>query len=224
MRIHIKTTPSDATIDYHHLHLMTGTLHKWFGENDFHDKMSLYSFSGLRGANASKKGLDFKEGAAFFISCWDSEHAKVLVKGIQALPEMFCGLKVTEIVLQENPDLSEKNHFQLGSPIFIQRNLSDGKKKFYYYSDDNAGELLKATLENKMKMAGLELDETLSISFDLDYHAKGTKKLDYRSKNNVEQIRASWCPVIIKGKPETKQFAWCVGLGNSTGIGFGAIK
>jgi CRISPR/Cas system endoribonuclease Cas6 (RAMP superfamily) len=34
----------------------------------------------------------------------------------------------------------------------------------------------------------------------------------------------NWCPIIIKGKPETKLFAWNVGLGNSTGIGFGAIK
>jgi CRISPR/Cas system endoribonuclease Cas6 (RAMP superfamily) len=29
--------------------------------------------------------------------------------------------------------------------------------------------------------------------------------------------------VIIEGKPETKLFAWDVGIGNSTGIGFGAI-
>jgi CRISPR-associated endoribonuclease Cas6 len=36
--------------------------------------------------------------------------------------------------------------------------------------------------------------------------------------------KANWCPVIIKGRPETKLFAWNVGLGNSTGIGFGAIK
>ena len=41
--------------------------------------------------------------------------------------------------------------------------------------------------------------------------------------NGVEN-KASWCPVIVEGKPETKAFAWNVGLGNSTGIGLGAIK
>lgn len=35
--------------------------------------------------------------------------------------------------------------------------------------------------------------------------------------------RANMCPVIIDGRPETKAFAWEVGIGNSTGIGFGSI-
>jgi CRISPR/Cas system endoribonuclease Cas6 (RAMP superfamily) len=30
--------------------------------------------------------------------------------------------------------------------------------------------------------------------------------------------------VIIKGTPEQLAFAWNVGLGNSTGIGFGALN
>jgi hypothetical protein len=36
-------------------------------------------------------------------------------------------------------------------------------------------------------------------------------------------MRVNKCPVIIKGRPETKSFAWNVGIGNSTGIGLGAI-
>lgn len=35
--------------------------------------------------------------------------------------------------------------------------------------------------------------------------------------------KCSMCPVIIKGKPETIDFALCVGIGNGTGSGFGAI-
>ncbi len=224
MRIHLKTTPSNDIIAFNHLHLLTGTLHKWFGRNDFHDKISLYSFSGLSGAKAMASGLVFKNGAAFFISCWDIEQTKCLVKGIQESPEMFCGLKVKEIILQEKQNLADRNYFSLGSPIFIQRNIERGGKKFYFYNDAEAGDLLTATLETKMKIAGLPTDESLKISFDLDYARKGTKKIDYKQGKHITQIKASWCPVIIKGKPETKQFAWCVGLGNSTGIGFGAIK
>ena len=70
-----------------------------------------------------------------------------------------------------------------------------------------------------MKKVGLE-DDRLEISFDLKYPKAGTKLIDYSGIKN----RANWCPVIIKGKPETKLFAWNVGLGNSTGIGFGAIQ
>ena len=70
-----------------------------------------------------------------------------------------------------------------------------------------------------MKKIGL-IDKTLSIQFEANYPNSRTKKITYKGVQN----RANWCPVIIEGKPETKLFAWNVGLGNSTGIGFGAIK
>lgn len=224
MRIHIKTTPSKQIIGFNHLHLLTGTIHKWFGENDFHDSVSLYSFSNLKGRKAGKNGLNFPNGATFFISCWNNEKAKLLVKGIQNDPEMFFGLKAVELVLQENPDLTEKSYFQLGSPVFIQRNTENGRKKFFFFDDDESAPLMQETLTTKMKSVGLPEDQTLKISFDENYHRKSTKKIDYKHGDQIIQIRANWCPVIIEGKPETKLFAWNVGLGNSTGIGFGAIK
>ncbi|PKQ67778.1 CRISPR-associated endoribonuclease Cas6 [Labilibaculum manganireducens] len=224
MRIHITTTPSKQTIDFNHLHLLTGTIHKWFGKNEFHDSISLYSFSNLTGAKASKKGLDFPNGASFFISCWNNEQAKLLITGIQNDPEMFFGMKASEIILQENPEFSTKSDFQIGSPIYIQRNLENGRKKFYYFDDKESPDLLAETLTAKMINAGLAEDKTLRITFDQNYHRKSTKKIDYKKGSQIIKIRASWCPIIIQGKPETKEFAWNVGIGNSTGIGFGALK
>jgi len=58
------------------------------------------------------------------------------------------------------------------------------------------------------------------VRFDLSYHRAGTKLVTYKNIKN----RANWCPVIINGKAETKSFAWEVGLGNSTGVGFGGVK
>ena len=74
------------------------------------------------------------------------------------------------------------------------------------------------TLKSKMKLVNLE-DETLKIAFDKSYSKAKTKLITYNGINN----KASLCPLIIKGKPKTKAFAWNVGIGNSTGIGFGAI-
>ncbi|MBL4561679.1 MAG: CRISPR-associated endoribonuclease Cas6 [Labilibaculum sp.] len=224
MRIHIKTTPSKQTIGFNHLHLLTGTIQKWFGKNEFHDSISLYSFSNLTKSKASKNGLDFPNGSSFFISCWNNEQAKLLITGIQNKPEMFFGLKVSEIILQENPELSTKTVFQIGSPIYIQRNLENGRKKFFYFDDKESPKLMAETLTTKMISAGLAEDKTLKITFDQNYHRKGTKKIDYKRGNQIIQIRANWCPIIIEGKAETKVFAWNVGIGNSTGIGFGAIK
>jgi len=224
MRIHIKTTPSNQALNFNHLHLLAGTIHKWFGENNFHDDVSLYSFSHLMGAKSENGGLTFPHGATFFISCWDNDLTKLLVKGIQDDPEMFFGLKAKELILQENPDLSAKTHFQIGSPVFIQRNRDNGKKRFYYFENEEASQLMQETLHTKMTKAGLPPDETLKINFDQSYHRKSTKKIAYKHGNNIIEIRANWCPLIIEGKAETKVFAWNVGIGNSTGIGFGAIK
>jgi CRISPR-associated endoribonuclease Cas6 len=70
-----------------------------------------------------------------------------------------------------------------------------------------------------MEKAGLPKDESLKIRFDTSAAGVKTKLVPYREI----KIRANMCPVIIEGKPETKVFAWNVGLGNSTGAGFGAI-
>lgn len=70
-----------------------------------------------------------------------------------------------------------------------------------------------------MKVAGLPDDPDFSVEFDMAYSGKRIKLMTYKGIKN----KASMCPVIIKGTLQSKQFAWNVGIGNSTGIGFGAI-
>ena len=70
-----------------------------------------------------------------------------------------------------------------------------------------------------MKIAGLT-DETLGIHFDTQYIKAEPKLITYKGIKN----KVSLCPIIISGKPETISFARNVGLGNSTGIGFGSIE
>lgn len=218
MRIHLKIAAQNETIPFDHQALLTGTIHKWLGWNDEHGEVSLYSFSRLEGGKATKVGLKFTANTYFFISAHDPELIKKLISGIQADPSLFNGLTISEIIIQEDPDLSERNLFHVGSPIFIKRRVGE-KIDHILYNDARANDSLIETLLTKMSKAGLT-DDTLDVRFDRSYPKAGTKKITY----NKVQNRASWCPVIIEGKPETKLFAWNVGLGNSTGIGFGAIK
>ncbi len=142
-----------------------------------------------------------------------------MIDGIQKDPTMFCGLSVSEIILQqEAPNFSNKDVFFVASPIFIKRK-NDKQIEHIIYNDARANSYLKETLLTKMQIAGIE-DHSFDIQFDNSYSKASTKLIDYNGIKN----RANWCSVIIKGKPETKLFAWNVGIGNSTGIGFGAIK
>lgn len=218
MRIHIKTTPNKELVTYNYQPKLVGALHKWLGENELHGRMALYSFSWLMNAKTDKEGLYFPEGSTFFISFHDDNYLKKVLKSITEQPSLCFGMEVKDVIIEENPDLSDRTHFSYGSPIFIRR-LENGDDIHYTFNDKNAGDLLKETLLHKMDIAGLQVDESLSIRFDASGGKAKTKIIDYRGiKNRVNQ-----CPVIIEGHPETKLFAWNVGLGNSTGIGFGSI-
>ncbi len=218
MRIHLSIKTAENIIPFDHQHQLTGTIHKWLGENQEHGKTSLFSFSQLSGAKVTSRGFKFDRGTSFFISAHDTGIIKDLIRGITQEPIMFNSFKVDEVIIQENPDLTNKELFFLASPVFIKRKIDD-KVEHIFYNNPRAGDYLAETMRTKMEMAGL-VDQSLKIEFDLTYSKASTKMITY----NGIQNRANWCPVIIKGKPETKVFAWNTGLGNSTGIGFGAIK
>jgi CRISPR-associated endoribonuclease Cas6 len=218
MRIHLKIKALNKIIPFDHQPLLTGSIHKWLGRNVEHDKVSLYSFSQLDGGKASANGFSFERDTSFFFSSHDPNLVKRMINGIQIDPFLFYGLTILEITIQENPDLSDRELFFAASPIFIKRRVGENIDHIKY-DDPRANLCLKETLKTKMIEAEIE-DESFDIRFETTYPKAGTKKITY----NGIQNRANWCPVIIKGRPETKLFAWNVGLGNSTGIGFGAIK
>lgn len=221
MRIHLKTTPNDSLVTFDYQQKLVGILHKWLGSNnEEHGILSLYSFSWLHHGKKIENGLTFSEGATWFISFYNESRIKQIVKNILDNPVMFFGMAVSDVIIEETPDLSNRNFFYLGSPIFIKSSdLKFQVTKQYTFNDEEANGLMVHTLHHKMELAGLPYDESLDIRFDLDYQNKKTKMLKYRGIYN----RANLCPVIIEGKPETKAFAWNVGIGNSTGIGFGSI-
>jgi CRISPR-associated endoribonuclease Cas6 len=218
MRIYLTLSKNTETVPFAYQQLLTGVLHKWIGKNEVHDEMSLYSFSWLKNGKASSKGINFPGGASWFISTHDNELLKKIIAGIQQSPELFYGMTVTEVNIQEDPQFSDTERFVVASPVFIKRN-DENRKAFFYYDHPDAGKLLTETLVKKLQKAGLNA-ESISVEFDKTFSKpsiKGTSYYGIHSKGSV-------CPVIIKGTPQQIAFAWNVGLGNSTGIGFGALN
>jgi CRISPR-associated endoribonuclease Cas6 len=219
MRLHLKTTKSEGLVPFNYQNILTGALHKWIGKNNEHDdRLSLYSFSWLNGGKAMKEGLDFEYGAHFFISVHDQHLFKRIIQGVREKPEIAFGLAVTEVIIQEDPVFKQEQWFAAASPIFIKRRI-EGAEKHYEYKDKESGILLTDTLKNKLRKA--ELDDTgVSVEFDPNYGNPKTKLIYYNKIGN----KVNMCPVIVKGNSEQILFAWNAGIGNSTGIGFGAIR
>jgi CRISPR-associated endoribonuclease Cas6 len=142
-----------------------------------------------------------------------------VVRGVLSDPEIRYGLKVKAIELQETPNFGEKCTFFLQSPVLVKRTLANNEVKFYLPGDPESNQLLTETLKHKLAKAQMDnLD--VRVAFDTTYPNIKTKLINYKGTNN----KACYCPVTIEGEPQALSFAWEVGIGNSTGIGFGSLK
>ena len=218
MRIHIKIISKGKLIPFNYQPMLTGALHKWIGENEIHDDISLYSFSWLKGGTASKDGLRFHNDTRFFISSFDSNILKKIILGIQSDSSIGYGLSAKEVILQDDPTFQEESTFFCASPVLVKRRV-DQKEIHYTFDNEESDQYLTETLKTKLKKAGLS-DEDVGVKFDREYRAPKTKVIYYNNVGN----RVNVCPVKITGTSEQIAFAWNVGVGNSTGIGFGALR
>jgi CRISPR-associated endoribonuclease Cas6 len=218
MRIILKISSNTAPVPFDYQKILVGAFHKWLGENLIHDEISLYSLSWLYGGKRINNGLSFQSGGEWHISSYDTDLLKKLIMGIKDDPTINFGMAVRNISIIQPPDFGNNHRFYLNSPVFVKRN-ENGRIRFFLYKDKETGQLMTQTMITKMKKAGID-HEGLKISFDKTYQNPKTKKISFGGID----CRASFCPVIVEGTPEQLAFAWSVGVGNSTGIGFGALR
>lgn len=219
MRLNLSLTPNRQPVPFDYQQRLVGTFHKWLGRNEQHDGLSLYSLSWLSQGriNEQRTGLRFSQGTSWFISSHDSKLLLQLIRGIQTDPEIAFGMSVRSLTIQELPGFSSEQRFMVASPVFIKRTIN-GTTEHILHDHPQADNFLTETMQRKLRQAGLSTDG-VRVQFDRTYPTPQTKLLSF----NGIQNRASLCPVIVSGTPEQVAFAWCVGVGNSTGIGFGAL-
>ena len=126
MRIYITLTQSESIVPFNYQQLLTGVLHKWLGDNnEYHGVQSLFSFSWLQNISITKEGVKIDEGAYFFISSYDSDLIKIILKGALHDPILFNGSRVKDIQIIEHKNFGEKERFMVASPILLKRKLEN---------------------------------------------------------------------------------------------------
>lgn len=219
MRLYLKLKSShNSPVPFNYQPKLTGAIHKWLGENKWHDATSLYSFSWLNGGRKVGDNLFFEHGASLEISAHDISFLKSIIRGIQADPGIAFGLTVTDITIGDTPSFSSREIMYVSSPVLVKRTIED-KEVHYSYDNEICASLLTETFRRKLRKGGLS-DEHATVSFLKDYPGARTRIIYYNNIGN----RVNVCPVVVEGSPEQIAFAWNVGVGNSTGIGFGALK
>lgn len=220
MRIYITLTENNKEIPFNYQDLLTSALHRWLGrDNKYHGEQSFYCFSWLQNVSISKSGINLTANSYFFVSSYDANFIKRLMRGIMSDPILFNGSKVKDLQIINSKEFSDVEHFTLASPLFVKRRSTDGNIEHALFSDEDFGKLLTDNFKKKLEKEGID-SSSVEIRVDKDSSRNRTKLINYKEVFN----KVNFCPITIKGTQEQIHFAWCVGLGHSTGIGFGALK
>lgn len=220
MRLHLQLSGNTAPVPFSHAAQLAGRLHTWLGDNDVHDGLSLYSVSWLSGGKVRSGALHFPNGATWRLSFADSVLAERVKSGIMADQGVAFGMRVYDVTTQLPPRFSTPYRFEVDTPVLVRRNRDDGGRDHLAWDDPSADSALTRTFRRKLTAAGLDSDNAM-MAFDRTYPGAKTKvvtpKPDLGFKANV-------CPVLVAGTSEAVQFAWLVGAGEQTGMGFGALR
>ncbi len=221
MRLNLRLSPNTEPVPFDHLHQLTGALHKWLGENEVHDGLSLYSFGWLAGGKPRGKALQFPGGTEWNVSFLSDEAADRVRMGIRKDPLATAGMRVFEIREQIVPPFGPAERFHVDGAVLTRRNRDDGGRDHLTFEDEAADETLTRTLRHKLETAGLDGEHTRATArFDRDYEKARTKLVTIKGID----YRTSECPVVIEGTPVAVQAAWLIGVGELTGMGLGALK
>ena len=221
MRLNLRLSPNTEPVPFDHLHRLTGALHKWLGENEVHDGLSLYSFGWLSGGKPRGKVLQFPGGAGWNVSFLSDEAADRVRRGIRRDPLVTAGMRVFEIREQITPHFGPAARFLIDGAVLTRRNRDDGGRDHLTYEDPASDATLTRTLRRKIETAGLNGEHPeVTARFDRDYEQARTKLVNIKGL----KYRTSECPVIVEGTPEAVQVAWLVGVGEMTGMGLGALR
>lgn len=225
MRLYLNITPNKAIVPFDCQPKLLGTLHKWLGAaNIYHDAISIYSLSWLMGGRRKGRGLDFSNGAQMFISSPDGDFLHQLINGVLATPKINYGMEVSTVDMQSIPDFGRKAYFRLANPALVKLKREGQADKHLVEPGRLSAEVLTQVMRSKLKEAGLG-HLNIHLRFDEEYPHPKTK-LYWEPKRGGGRIgnRTLLCPVIAEGDPEAIAFAYDVGVGHSTGMGFGAVE
>ena len=223
MRIKIKFGPntekfSKPTNDY-----VNGFVHNVLGkENKWHDSFSPYSIYAMHGGNFEKESgmIQFPNGGYFIVSSDNEEF----------ISDIFCGLaSLTNEKLQSMPYAGFET-YSCGSSSFYDVIRAENvrvkdKNKEITINDEQFVNVLLEHAKKKLINCGISEEDANSLKFE-PFHKENWKvkmvKMKYGSdKQSITP--SSTIMLVVKGKKIAREKLISLGLGNSTGSGFGFI-
>lgn len=192
-------------------------------DNKYHNNTSLYSVSPLFNSKTTSKGLLFERGAIWLIRTPSLEVFKdFYLKSKNAInKELGYGLVLKTVESLITKFDGETELVTGTSPVYLGQNENSDTPDHitYHHGQSLTTSQLKKTFTTKANMLGYNINEDdFNIEFDMSQPIK-TKRVLVGSVSNI----ATQGKVRITGDPDVIGLCYGLGLGISTGCGFGFI-
>lgn len=229
MKLKIEFTRNTELVPFNYVGNLNGYLHKVLGDkNGYHDSLSLYSSSFLHGGRMSQgkntNYLEFSRGATWYVSSPDKEFISRFIMNLYNNLDFAFGMKLKNatVVDYKLKDV-DRYVFKTKSPVLIKQKDENRKNVYYTFEDDKkvVSDLLNNLMLKKLTSYGIEAaDDDFNISLDDSYEKKKIRWIQLKTVGN----KTSVCPVIVEtSRKDIADFIYNVGVGHSTGAGFGFL-
>jgi CRISPR-associated endoribonuclease Cas6 len=204
--------------------MLNSYIHKCLGENNiYHDAKSNYSISMLYGGTLDKinKKIIVEDNIFFVVSSFDEDFINLLIGGIADNPILTDNLILSSIECIDEYIYDGYNHFRTFSPFLIKG--SDGRGVTidnFNGSCEKFGEFLKPIVKNKLQKISENLK--LNLKFDIfDIKIEWCHSANRSIKNGC--VKTNNCGFTLHSDNQTASLLYNIGIGQSTGAGFGCI-
>ena len=222
MRIKINFSKNTSAVPVQNQSLLNTYVHKCLGhKNEYHDKKNDYCISHLYGGklNPDKNTLSFENGGFITISSKDLEFVNKLLIGIISNPNFTGGMIFSGVDHIDERFFDGWNYFTTLSPFIIKKYSDKKNYTFITLNDVSFENNLKEYLVKKLK----QIDNTIDLSdFDVKIPDNNTHKVKSVLVKNVIN-KANQCHINIFCNKKVAELLYNIGIGQSTGSGFGTI-
>lgn len=219
MRIKVEFTKPIEPISVNNQNLVNSFVHRVLGKNNkYHDAKSNYCVSQLCGGKLTEdKTLLFENNPYNIISSDDMEFMNKIIIGLMNNKNFCNGSQFLNMSFINENFYNGWNHFFTLSPVLLKETI-DGKTRYITINDEDFIDKLKNQLINKLKT----IDSNLDLNdFEIEIAKEGRKVRKILIKNVMNY--ASSFKISIKTNKIVAEKLYNLGLGQSTGSGFGCI-
>jgi CRISPR-associated endoribonuclease Cas6 len=221
MRIKVLLSATSKELPINHQHIVNSFIHRVLGKNNiYHDAINDYSISQLQGGKWIKdtKNISFKNGGYIIITSLNQSFINEIMIGLYTTP-FYEDIKVSGIEFIDEKFYNGWNHFVTLSPFIIKQYKSKKEYTFRTLKDTDFEVRLKEYLINKL----YKIDNTLDLNdFDVKIPKHDNHKVKKVIVKNVKN-EANLCHINIHTNTKIAKLLYSIGLGQSTGCGFGTI-